>query len=169
MITFHSRQSDCAWRARKNKNAGTINFTSQIASSICTVAFKKCEKFDAMFLSRGAVACHWFVLLDRCKPYPLSGQGFYDSPKARRKLRGVPRDGRAMGANHPARNPAKYLASCPRNVPAMAGQWQGQCRRASVKTTRKTTCLAPDLAAPCPCRKLARRLASYLNHDIQKL
>jgi hypothetical protein len=52
-----------------------------------------------------------------------------------------------MGANHLARNPAKCLASYPRNVPAIAGQWQQQCRRASVKTTRKTTCLAPDLAA----------------------
>jgi len=35
-----------------------------------------------------------------------------------------------MGANHPARNPAKYLASYPRNVPAMAG-----------RMTRKTTLL----------------------------
>jgi hypothetical protein len=47
MITFHSKQSDCARRARKNENAGTINFKSQIASSICTVAFTKCEKSDA--------------------------------------------------------------------------------------------------------------------------
>jgi len=97
-----------------------------------------------------------------CKPYPLSKQGFYGSPIARRKLRGVPRDGHATAAQHPARHPAQY----PRHVPAMAGQWQRQCRRASVKTTGKTTCLAPDLAAPCPRRKLARRLASNLNHDI---
>jgi hypothetical protein len=103
------------------------------------------------------------------KPYPLSKQGFYGSPIARRKLRGVPRDGCAMGANHPARNPAKYLATNPRNLPAMAGQWQRQSRRMSVKTARKTTCLAPDANAPCPRRKLARRLASNLNHDIQKL
>jgi len=101
-----------------------------------------------------------------------------------------------MGANHPARHPAKYLASCPLNVPAMAGQWQQQCRRTSVKTARKTTCLAPDLDAPCPRRELARQLAirprnsraavrasakaisrkrlveipsSAFNHDIQKL
>jgi hypothetical protein len=105
----------------------------------------------------------------RGKPYPLSGQGFYGSPIARRKLRGVPRDGHAMAAQHPARQPAKYLASCPRNVPAMAGQWQRQCRRMAGRMTRKTTCLAPDLDAPCPRRKLARRLASNLNHDIQEL
>jgi hypothetical protein len=55
-----------------------------------------------------------------------------------------------MGAKHSARNPAKYLASCPRNFPAMTGQRQQQCRRTSVKTTRKTARLAPDLAAQQP-------------------
>ena len=102
------------------------------------------------FSSHGAVARLCATALIGCKPYPLSEQGFCGSPIARRKLCGVPRDGRAMGAKHPARNPAKYLAPCPRNFPALAGQWQPQCRRASVKTTRKTTCRAPDLAAPCP-------------------
>ena len=105
------------------------------------------------FLSQGAVARVCATAVIGCKPYPLSGQGFFGSPIARRKLRGVPRDGRAMAAKHPARNPATCLASCPRNVPAMAGQWQQQCRRASVRRTRKTTRLAPDLGAPCPRRK----------------
>ena len=53
MITFHPRRSDCARRARKNENSDTFNFTSQIAPSICTVAFTKCEKSDAtIFTSR---------------------------------------------------------------------------------------------------------------------
>jgi hypothetical protein len=64
-----------------------------------------------------------------------------------------------MGANQPVRNPAKCLTPCPLNVPAMAGQWQQQCRRVAVEMTRKPTCLAPDLAAQCPRRKLARQLA----------
>jgi hypothetical protein len=51
MIIFHSRRSDCARRARKNENAGTFNFTSQIAPSICTVAFTKCEKSDATIIT----------------------------------------------------------------------------------------------------------------------
>ena len=110
MIIFHPRQSDCTRHACKNEKSVTFNFTSQIASSICTVAFTKCEKFDAMFLSRSAVACHWFVFLDRCKPYPLSRQGFCGSLTARRNLRGVPRDGRAMAANQPASHPARCLA-----------------------------------------------------------
>jgi len=101
-----------------------------------------------------------------------------------------------MSAQHPARQPAKYLASYPRNVPATAGQRQPQCRRIAGRMTRKTTCRAPDLAAPCPRRELARQLAirprnsraavratakatsrkrlveipsSAFNHDIQKL
>src|SRR5450432_4320662 len=53
MITFHSQQSECARRARKNENAGTFNFASQIASSICTVMFTKRVKPDAtIFKSR---------------------------------------------------------------------------------------------------------------------
>jgi hypothetical protein len=53
MNTFHSRQSDCDRHARKNENTGTFNFTSQIAPSICTVAFTKCEKSGAIiFTSR---------------------------------------------------------------------------------------------------------------------
>jgi hypothetical protein len=121
------------------------------------------------FSSHGAVARFCATALIGWKPYPLSGQGFYGSPIARRKLRGVPRDGHAIAAQQPARQPSKYLASCPRNLPAMTGQWQRQCRRVSVKTACKPTRLAPDANAPCPCRKLARRLASNLNHDIQRL
>ena len=53
MITFHSQQSDCARHARKNENAGTFNFTPQIAASICTVEFTKLVKSDAIiFTSR---------------------------------------------------------------------------------------------------------------------
>ena len=161
MNTFHSRQTDCDRHACKNENTGTLNFTSQIAPSIAQSGTRSVSKPMQQFSSHGAVARFCATALIGWKPYPLSGQGFYGSPIARRKLRGVPRDGRAMGAKHPARNPAIFLASCPRNVPAMAGQCQRQCRRMSVKTARKTTCHAPDLAAQCPRRKLARQLATW--------
>jgi hypothetical protein len=62
MITFHSRQSDCAQDVRKNEIAGTFNFTSQIASSICTVEFTKLVKSDAIIFtsrcSRLSLICH---------------------------------------------------------------------------------------------------------------
>src|SRR5208282_5331331 len=41
------------------------------------------------FSSHGAVARFCATALIGWKPYPLSGQGFYGSPIARRKLRGV--------------------------------------------------------------------------------
>jgi len=93
-----------------------------------------------------------------------------------------------MIAKYPARHPAKYLAANLNHVPAMAGQWQRQCRRTSGKATRKITCVAPDMDVRCPRRKLARQLAtqsrdsratvkatsrkatrSNFNHDIQKI
>ena len=148
---------------RKWQTPARTKFTSRIAPPNCTVTVTKREKTCAAnfkALCKSTSTNGHFI---RGKPYPLSKQGFYGSPIARRNLRGVPRDGHAMAAQHPARHPAEY----PRNVPAMAGQWQRQCRRASAKIARKTTCLAPDLDAPCPRRKLARRLAPNLNHDIK--
>jgi DNA-binding transcriptional LysR family regulator len=143
-----------------------FKLTLRIAPPNCMVMFTKREKFCATIFKERRKSASLDGQFIRGKPYPLSGQGFYGSPITRRKLRGVPRDGHAIAAQHPARQPAKYLASCPRNFPAMAGQWQWQCRRMAGRMTRKTTCLAPDMDARCPRRKLARRLGSNLNHDI---
>jgi hypothetical protein len=165
MTTFHPQQFDCGQCAHQKAGTGAL----QISVTNCTAKLRgyvhEPGKSSATIFKEQCKSTSLNLNFRHRKPYPLSGQGFYGSPKARRKLRGVPRDGYAMDANHPARQPAQY----PRNVPAMAGQWQRQCRRLSVETTRKTTCLALDLDAPCPRRKLAKRLASNLNHDIQKL
>src|SRR5882724_6951674 len=72
MITFYSRQPNCVRRTRKNEYAGTFNFASQIAPSICTVAFTKCEKSDAtIFTSRCSrtVVCYRFY---RVEALPLN-------------------------------------------------------------------------------------------------
>ena len=47
MTTFHSRQSGDARRTRKNENADTFNFASQIAPSICAVMHTKHDKRGA--------------------------------------------------------------------------------------------------------------------------
>ena len=44
MTTFHSRQSGDARRTRKNENADTFNFASQIPPSICAVMHTKHDK-----------------------------------------------------------------------------------------------------------------------------
>jgi hypothetical protein len=63
MTTFHSRQSGCDWHTRKNECANTFNFTSQITPSICTVAFTKRKKSDAIIFksrcSRLSLICNF--------------------------------------------------------------------------------------------------------------
>ena len=154
MTTFHPQQFDCGQCA--HQKAGTS--APQINVTNCTAKLRahvhEAGKSSATIFKEQCKSTSLNLNFRHRKLYPLSKQGFYGSPIARRKLRGVPRDGHAMGVNHPARQPAQY----PRNVPAMAEQSQRHCRRASVKMNRKTTCLALDLDAPCPRRKLARRL-----------
>ncbi len=98
MITFHSRQTDCDRHARKNENTGAFNFTSQIASSICTVIDTKRVKPDAtIFKSRCSrtVVCY---RLDRVQALPLVKTRFLrlakSSPKLARSPARRPRDRR---------------------------------------------------------------------------
>ncbi len=72
MIAFYSRQSDWAWRARKNENAGTENFAAQIALSICTVTFTKCEKFDEIIFTSRCGHLSLFCIFRQGHALPLS-------------------------------------------------------------------------------------------------
>jgi hypothetical protein len=99
MTTFHSRQTDCARRARKNEYANTFNFTSQIAPSIYTVRHTKRVKTNAaIFKSRCSrtVLCYRF---DRVEALPLVRTRFLrlanSSPKTARSPARRSRDGRA--------------------------------------------------------------------------
>ncbi len=98
MTTFHPRQSDCGRRVHKKANASALNFTSQIASSICTVMFTKHVKPDAtIFKSRCSrtVLCYRF---DRVEALPLVRTRFLRlakiSPKIARSPARRSRDGR---------------------------------------------------------------------------
>ena len=98
MNTFHSRQTDCDRHARKNENTGTLNFTSQIAPSICTVIRTKRVKRDAtIFKSRCSrtVLCYRF---DRVEALPLNFVRFLRLAKSSPKTAPSParrsRDGR---------------------------------------------------------------------------
>jgi hypothetical protein len=137
MITFNSRQSDCARHARKNENANTVNFTSQIASSICTATFTKRVKPDAtIFKSRCSrtVVCHRF---DRVEALPLSFVRFLrlanGSPKNRRSPARRSRNGREPSHKKSGEMPRSF----PHNCPAIAGLWQMQCRRMSARLARQ--------------------------------
>ena len=98
MNTFHSRQTDHDRHARKNENTCTLNFTSQIAPSICIVIRTKRVKRDAaIFKSRCSrtVLCYRF---DRVEALPLVRTRFlrlaHISPKIARSPARRSRDGR---------------------------------------------------------------------------
>jgi hypothetical protein len=98
MNTFHSRQTDRARCPRKNENAATFNFASQIAPSICAVMFTKHVKHDAtIFKSRCSrtVVCY---RLNRVQALPLVRTRFLrlanGSPKTARSPARRSRDGR---------------------------------------------------------------------------
>ena len=161
MTAFRLQQPNRGQRVRQTKNANALqihvtNCTTKLHSHFHETRKIMGNNFPSWCNRK--VQCYRF---NEVQALPLVSTRFLrlanSSPKTARSPARRPRD----GANHPVRNPAKCLASYPRNVPAMAEQWQQQCRRASVKTTRKTTCLAPDLDARCPRRKLARRLATW--------
>ena len=88
MNTFLSRQTGCDRHAHKNENTGTLNFTSQISPSICTVRHTKRVKTNAtIFKSR----CSRTVLsyrFDRVEALPLVSTRFlrlaHNSPKLAR-------------------------------------------------------------------------------------
>jgi hypothetical protein len=185
MIKFYSRQSDCARRARQNKNGGTFNFTSQIPSSICTVMFTKRVKHDAnIFKSRCSrmVVCYRlytkqalpliFIRLSRLAN---------SSPTNRRNLARRSRNGREP--SH--KKSGEMSRSLPHNFPAIAGHWKSQCHRISARATGETTRkLARNRPAAAvsqseqqtmkhPAKHLTRRLVEVLtsrfNHDAQQL
>jgi hypothetical protein len=129
MITFHSQQSKFGRRVRKNENAGTINFTSQIAPSICTVAFTKCEKSDAtIFMSRrsrlsldGNFRQGHALLLNFVRFLRLAnGSSKNRLSPARRSRNGLEPSHKKSG---------EMSRPFPHNCRAIAGQWQMQCRR----------------------------------------
>ena len=98
MNTFHSRQTDHDRHARKNENTCTLNFTSQIAPSICTVRHTKRVKTNAtIFKSRCSrtVLCYRF---DRVEALPLVSTRILrlanSSPKIARSPARRSRDGR---------------------------------------------------------------------------
>ena len=139
MITFHSRQSDCVRHAHKNQIVGTMNFASQIASLICAVAFAKCEKSDAIIFtsrcSRTSVVCNF----RQEEALPLNFVRFLRlanrSPMIQRSLARRSRNVRKPSG----KKSGEMSRSLPHNFPAIAGQWQSQCRRISARVTRETT------------------------------
>ena len=124
MNTFHSRQTDCDRRARKNENTGTLNFTSQIAPSIYTVRHTKRVKTNAtIFKSRCSrtVLCYRF---DRVEALPLNFVRFLRLANSSSKFQRSParwtRDGRATSGKKSGKMSRVIFAQRPGNGRAVA-------------------------------------------------
>ena len=166
MNTFHSLQTDCDRYALKNENTGTLNFTSQISPSICTVRHTKRVKTNAtIFKSRCSrtVLCYRF---DRVEALPLVRTRFLrlanSSPKIARSPARRSRDGRETSGKKSGEMSRVMSAQLPGNgrivAAAMrpnvhqddsqdnllrAGLGRAMSAPEACETTRKMTCQNP--------------------------
>ena len=188
MNTFHSRQTDCDRHARKNENTGTLNFTSQIAPSICTVIRTKRVKRDAtIFKSRCSrtVLCYRF---DRVEALPLVRTRFLrlanSSPKTARSPARRSRDGRATSGKTTGEISRVMSAQLPGNSRATATAMPPDGRADNSQANLPCAGLGRAISARILARRLATRsrdnratvkatscktTRSNLNHDIQRL
>ena len=151
MNTFHSRQTDCDRHARKNENTGTLNFTSQIAPSICTVRHTKRVKTNAtIFKSR----CSRTVLcyrLDRVEALPLNFVRFLrlakNSPMAAWSPARWPHDGHETSAKTTGKISRLASAQFPGNGWAVA-------------TAMPTNVHQDDSQDDLPCAGLGRAMSA---------
>ena len=188
MNTFHSRQTDHDRHARKNENTCTLNFTSQITSSICIVRHTKRVKTNAtIFKSRCSrtVLCHRF---DRVEALPLNFVRFLRlakiSPKIVRSPARRSRDGRETSGKKSGEISRVMSAQLPGNSRATATAMPPDGRADNSQANLPCAGLGRAISARILARRLATRsrdnratvkatscktTRSNLNHDIQRL
>jgi len=171
MNTFHSRQTDCDRRARKNENTGTSNFTSQIAPSICTVMFTKRVKTNAtIFKSRCSrtVLCYRF---DRVEALPLVWTRFLrltnSSPKIARNPARRSRDGREPSGKTSGEISRVISAQCPGNGRTVATAMPLNARRDDSQDNLPCAELERAMSAPETC-ETTRNLAAQQPRNISQ-
>jgi hypothetical protein len=142
MIIFHPRQSGCARRACKNEKSVTFNFTSRTASSICTVAFTKCEKFGAMIFTSRRSRLSLVCIFRQGHALPLNFVRFLRLANGSSKNRRSPARRSRNGLEPSHKKSGEMSRPFPHICRAIAGLWQMQCHRMSA-------------------RQLARQLASW--------
>ena len=169
MTTFHLRQPDCGRRVHKKANADAFNFTSQIQPSICTVMFTEHDKSGATIFKslckRTAVSKCFY----RVEALPLVKTRFLRlatiSPLSARSPARRSRDVREMSGKKSGEISRVMSAPLPGNGRAVATAMPPNVRQDGSQANLPCAGCEP----PCPRRKLARRLAANLNHEIQEL
>jgi hypothetical protein len=152
MITFHSRQSDCARCARKHKNAGAINFTSQIASSICTVAFTRSQIFGATIFTSQRSRLSLVCIFRQVEALPLSFVRFLrlanSSPKNARSPTRRSRDGRETSGKKSGKMSRAIFAQRPGNGRAVAAAMPLNVRQDDSQDNWPCTEISRAMSAP---------------------
>jgi hypothetical protein len=163
MTTFHSRQSDCDRRTRKNENADTFNFASQIAPSICTVAFKKREKSDAIIFTSRCSRLSLFCIFRHGYALPLVSTRFlrlpYSSPKLARSPARRSRDGREPAGKKSGEMSRVISAQCPGNGRTVAAAMPPDGHRDDSQDNLPCARFGRAMAAPETC-ETTRNLAA---------
>jgi len=185
MIIFHPRQSDCARRACKNEKSVTFNFTSRIASSICTVAFTKCEKFGATIFTSRRSRLSLVCIFRQGQALPLSFVRFLRLANGSSKNRRSPARWSRNGLEPSHKKSGEMSRPFPHICRAIAGQWQTQCRQMSARQLARQHASLRATVTQCPHRSprsgrcnISRNVSQDncpelrhhdFNHDSQKL
>ena len=171
MNTFHSRQTGCDRHARKNENTGTLNFTSQISPSICTVRHTKRVKTNAtIFKSRCSrtVLCYRF---DRVEALPLVWTRFLrltnSSPMVARSPARRPRDGRESSGKKSGEMSHVISAQRPGKSRTMATAMPPNVRQDDSQGNLPRAGFERAMSAPETC-KTTRNLAEQQPRNISQ-
>ena len=163
MKTFHSRQTDCDRHARKNENTGTLNFTSQIAPSICSICHRKRVKPDATIfksLCSRTVLCYRF---DRVEALPLVSTRILrlanSSPKIARSPARRSRDGREPSGKKSGKISRIMSAPCPGNGQTVAAAMPPNVRQDDLQDNLPCAGLGRAMSVPEAC-ETTRNLAA---------
>ena len=167
MITFHSSQSDCDRHARKNENAGTVNFITQIAPSICTAMNTKRVKTDATIFKPRCSRTGMRYRLDRVQALPLSQLRFFrlanSSPKTARSPARRSRDGRATSGKTTGEISYAMSAQRPGNGWTVATAMPPNVRQDGSQDNLPCAGLGCAMSAPETCEATHQNL--MVNHD----
>ncbi len=168
MTTFHSRQSGDTRRTRKNENTGTLNFTSQIPPSICTVMFTKRDKSSAtIFKSRCSrtVFCYRF---DRVEALPLVWTRILRlaqiSPLDARSPARRPRDDREISGKTSGEISRRKSALCADNGRAVTTATPSNVRQVGSQDNSRCVTVIQAVVAPGTCGTTSKTAAQQPCH-----
>jgi hypothetical protein len=165
VITFHSSQPDCDRHARKNENPGTVNFTPQIAPSICTVTFTKCVKPDATIFTSRCSRTSVCYRLDRVQALPLVWTRFLrlsnSSPKTARSPARRSRDGRETSGEKSGKISRVMSAQRPGNGRTVATAMPPNVRQDGSQDNLPCAGLGCAMSAPETCETTCNLAAQH--------